>query len=222
MGRKLIDITGLRHGKLVVIGRSNKKYKKSQDVLWDCLCDCGNITAKEKRELDGSRTKNPSCGKCYQDSYIIIDNIVKYFTTKNEEFLFNLEHLEKVKKYTWSINNEGYLIATKGLKLHRYILDLKDSKIKVDHIDGNKLNNLDINLRTCTDFQNSKNKKKRKGVYSSKYKGVYRRNKKWACKVVCNYKNVHYSTHDTEKEAALMYNKIVPLFHGEYAKLNNV
>ena len=38
MGRKKIDLTGQRFGKLVVVkdvGRENS------NVLWECLCDCG-------------------------------------------------------------------------------------------------------------------------------------------------------------------------------------
>jgi hypothetical protein len=70
-----------------------------------------------------------------------------------------------------------------------------------------------------------KNQKKREPKvknkkYTSNYKGVYKRKNGWACTVCCNYKKVHYSSHETEIEAAKMYNKIAPLFHGKFAKLN--
>jgi Helix-turn-helix domain of resolvase len=37
----LIDLTGQRFGRLVVIGRS-VTVAKSRAVYWDCLCDCGH------------------------------------------------------------------------------------------------------------------------------------------------------------------------------------
>lgn len=45
-GRPLIDITGNRYGKLVVIGIVGKN--ENGHVLWRCECDCGNT-----RDIDG-------------------------------------------------------------------------------------------------------------------------------------------------------------------------
>lgn len=40
MGGKLIDLTGQRFGRLVVVGISGKN--KYGEVMWNCVCDCGN------------------------------------------------------------------------------------------------------------------------------------------------------------------------------------
>ena len=57
---KVVDLTGQRFGRLLVIGRAGKnKYGKS---LWHCLCDCGNQTDVMVSALTGGRTI--SCG-CY-------------------------------------------------------------------------------------------------------------------------------------------------------------
>ena len=39
MGRKKVDLTGQRFGKLVVLGDSGKRCNGA--VMWDCACDCG-------------------------------------------------------------------------------------------------------------------------------------------------------------------------------------
>ena len=56
MGRKKIDLTGQRFGKLVVIrdvGRENGH------VLWECLCDCG-----EPRQIKSGNLRNGNSRSC--------------------------------------------------------------------------------------------------------------------------------------------------------------
>lgn len=56
-----IDHTGSRHGRLVVLSyKGRDSHKKS---LWECKCDCGNITTIRSTYLDSGDT--PSCG-CFQ------------------------------------------------------------------------------------------------------------------------------------------------------------
>ena len=59
MGRKLVDLTGQRFGRLVVmeyVARVNHSSK------WKCLCDCGNWSVVS---LSGLRSGTFSCG-CYR------------------------------------------------------------------------------------------------------------------------------------------------------------
>lgn len=60
---KKLDITGQKFGRLVVIGRSFKKYKNEQPH-WECRCDCGTM----RRVYQGSLTRGitVSCG-CYRN-----------------------------------------------------------------------------------------------------------------------------------------------------------
>lgn len=57
---KLIDLTGQRFGKLLVLERDFNYPKKG--TYWKCKCDCGNIISARKDQL--TRTKNPKrcCG----------------------------------------------------------------------------------------------------------------------------------------------------------------
>lgn len=58
---KVIDLTGQRFGRLVVVSRA-ENTKRGQ-ARWVCQCDCGNITEVKGGALRSGATK--SCG-CYQ------------------------------------------------------------------------------------------------------------------------------------------------------------
>lgn len=57
------DITGQRFGNLVVIGKHG--HDTSGKILWECMCDCGNITYVTASNLKTKYSKTVSCG-CYR------------------------------------------------------------------------------------------------------------------------------------------------------------
>ncbi len=57
--RHLIDLTGLRHGRIVVVSRAPNRGKRK---FWNCVCDCG--TAFEMRSDSLNDPRYVSCG-CY-------------------------------------------------------------------------------------------------------------------------------------------------------------
>lgn len=59
------NLVGQRFGRLTVIGDSTKR--KNNRVLWECLCDCGNITYVTTNDLTQENTK--SCG-CLHKNFI--------------------------------------------------------------------------------------------------------------------------------------------------------
>lgn len=103
--------------------------------------------------------------------------------------------------------------------MHRLILGLQDKpELKGDHIDGNGLNNQRSNLRIATTGQNNCNRQTQK-----KYLGVYFNNSREHWVAECQSKGqVYRKIRDTEEEAALAYNEMASLYHGEFAKLNIV
>lgn len=63
MGQKLIDITGERRGKLLVIGFSHTKRIGSKiRSYWLCRCDCGNEKVLRKDTFYYPYSKVKSCG----------------------------------------------------------------------------------------------------------------------------------------------------------------
>jgi len=78
---------------------------------------------------------------------------------------FDTKHLEVVKTWKWALSTKGYVRGSKkGEKVKRFhhlILNFTyDPNIDLisDHIDGNKSNNLEVNLRLVTFKVNSNNR----------------------------------------------------------------
>lgn len=109
--------------------------------------------------------------------------------------------------------------GNKRLWMARDVLELTDSSIQVDHINGDTLDNRECNLRVCTSAQNSYNKKKSDGK-TSVFKGVSRRNNKFHASIGYKGKRISLGCHSDEVTAALVYDSAaVYLFRG-FAKLN--
>lgn len=71
MGKPLIDLTGLRYGRLTVIARA--AGNKRGHALWMCKCDCGNECVVQSQNLRRGITK--SCG-CYASDMRAIANTI--------------------------------------------------------------------------------------------------------------------------------------------------
>lgn len=70
--RKLfVDLTGKRVGKLVVLRATSRRVGKNGDVLWECQCDCGNVTEVRTSLLISGRTR--SCGCLHTDKHLVKD-----------------------------------------------------------------------------------------------------------------------------------------------------
>ena len=102
-------------------------------------------------------------------------------------------------------------------KLHRFIMGVTDSDVKVDHIDHNGLNCQRNNLRVATGTQNNYNSTKRRNT-SSTFKGVYWHEKagKWQACAQREYLGLFTD----EIEAARAYDVVAKQLFGEFANLN--
>lgn len=124
-------------------------------------------------------------------------------------------------RYTDAEGNSRY----KGVAMHREIMGA-DGKERVDHVNGDRLDNRRSNLRLATDSQNGLNRGKHRRVaaVSSQFKGVYReqrrKNKIWGVRIQAAGKYVYVGSYETEEEAALAYDAAAKRHHGEFARLN--
>ena len=57
---RLIDLTGKRFGRLVVVKRSENIHGR---VAWECLCDCGNIKKVTSNDLKMKSVQSCGCLK---------------------------------------------------------------------------------------------------------------------------------------------------------------
>lgn len=113
--------------------------------------------------------------------------------------------LSRVAGYNWHLHPGGYAIARpngKSLYMHRLVINAS-SRMEVDHINGDKLDNRRNNLRLVSRQQNEQNKaytSAQSGVRGVSYDG--RRAKPWRAEVYINRKRIHLGYFDNVAEAA--------------------
>lgn len=116
-----------------------------------------------------------------------------------------------------------YVVADIGGKrwtLHRWLLKPK-SKQKLDHRDGDGLNNRRENIRPCTQSQNMANVG-RTAANKSGFKGVHRHNKsnRWRVQISVNNKILDVGYFADKTEAAKAYDAAAIKHFGQFAKTN--
>lgn len=72
-GIQLIDLSGLRYGRLRVINQAQNRGKK---VMWNCICDCGNQTVVSSTHLRQGHTQSCGC--------LVSENASILFSTHGE------------------------------------------------------------------------------------------------------------------------------------------
>ena len=65
--KRLIDLTGQRFGKLVVIEYAGRNERR--ESLWRCICDCGNESIVRGDVLRRGTTESCGCGKGLKHGY---------------------------------------------------------------------------------------------------------------------------------------------------------
>lgn len=140
--------------------------------------------------------------------------------------LVDHQDYELVNKFKWSANcgkmgayprNAQARDGKRRILMHRLILDILDTKLTVDHINRNPFDNRRSNLRICSHYQNSLN---RKSWSSSGYKGVYKHGKLYIITITVNKKTFTVRGFTSPIEAALERDRLAKELHGEFAYFN--
>jgi hypothetical protein len=120
--------------------------------------------------------------------------------------------------------SNGYQEVTinkKNLYAHRVIFMMIHGRWpeQIDHIDGNRSNNLIDNLREANNAQNNRNTSLR-STNTTGFKGVsyYTSIKRYVAKITVNYKSIHIGCFDTPEEANEAYKKAALELHGDFAR----
>lgn len=105
-----------------------------------------------------------------------------------------------------------------SIKMHQQVMGVR--RRRIDHIDGDGLNNQRANLRLCTNAQNCWNSKSRGG--SSRFKGVawHKGTARWAAKIMCKGRSVWLGVFESEESAARAYDAAALRLFGRFARLN--
>ena len=112
------DITNNRYGKLVAIKSTGKTRESGGSYLWECQCDCGNITYASVSDLNSGNTT--SCG-CTRESYgeqkigeLLIKNNIKFETQKTFKDLISSRNKKLKFDFYCYIDNEEVAIEFDG------------------------------------------------------------------------------------------------------------
>jgi hypothetical protein len=147
------------------------------------------------------------------------------------EFIIDQEDYDRVKQYTWRFNG-GYIrtstaynkklgIKGRSIYLHRFILNITDNKIFIDHKNLDRKDNRKENLRICTTSQNQANIKPHKRNKTG-LKGVRKTPSGKYEADIWKDKSIYLGVFNTKQEAAKVYNEAAIKFFGEFALLNNI
>ena len=233
------NLAGRRFGKLLVIKQVEDYINKRGCHLaqWLCRCDCGN----ENVVVQGHNLKSKNTQSC---GCLIIETsikkITKYnndnkkyntydlsgeygigYTSKGEEFYFDLEDYDKIKDYCWWIN-DGYVcvkINKKKVKFHEILFP--DAE-EVDHKNHKINDNRKINLRPVTHALNMMNKEKYINNTSGET-GVYwdKARNKWIASIYVN-KHRYQKGFVNFEDAVIQRKKWENIFFGEYSYDNSM
>lgn len=239
MNKKYIDLKGRKFGRLTVIEKAKTRIsnKGSYIPYWYCICDCQLQLPENERAIisvQGRKLREgitTSCG-CMRrisnkksNSYEIIGNVVKMYSSNDKYFLIDLDDLERVKEFCWQVSKSGYVRSMKPmingkrqyLALHRFIMDCSNPSLFVDHINHNTFDNRKCNLRIVTPTQNqynvkpcAYNKSGVRGVRFDKY------NNKWVAEMSINKKNRILGYYDNISDAIEKRKEYEKLYYGEF------
>lgn len=178
---KKCDVCGKREG---IIYKSKKLGKSLCVRHYKQLYRTGISTIRNQNDKN-QITKLPHYAKMFL--YNLYDGVT-------EKTLIDLQDIYKIQKYKWRLQSSGYVMGRiKGetVLLHRYLMDINNPKIQVDHRNHNKLDNRKQNLRLATPQENNFNRTfKSKSI--SGIKGVVwsKERKKWTANIKINSKNI--------------------------------
>ena len=233
------DLTGQKFGRLYVVKQAEDYIQPNgtKRAMWECLCDCG--TMKDIRGDGLTSGAVVSCG-CFQreNAKITTYNTQKEFsqydlsgdygigyTSKGEEFYFDLEDYPKIKNYCWYIDKTTKYVKSnipneKGsVYMHRLILNAPKG-MDVDHIHGKKTknDNRKNNLRLCKHYRNCENRDIQINNTSG-YKGVNWNShvSKWETRITVNKETIKLGYYKKLKDAIGVRKAAEEKYFGEYS-----
>jgi hypothetical protein len=147
--------------------------------------------------------------------------------TRGQAALVDDADYDRLKMWKWMLVGDGYagrfdrtIRPPRLVYMHRLVLEAQSGQ-RVDHINGDKLDNRRENLRLVTAAQNQQNK--RPAAHSSSgYKGVcwHQRIRKWHVRITVNGQRLHLGYYEDLETATLLYDAAARHFFGEYARPN--
>lgn len=212
------DLTGNRFGRLVAIKRVGDLVteKGNKFTRWLCRCDCGNEIIVFASSLTRAKRPTKSCGCLQKDvvsgitenRYHLSDDgyMIGYTDNTGSQFIFDKEDYDKIERYHWYEETNGYIRASGKTKedrvfIHRLIMNA-DKDINIDHINHNVKDNRKLNLRIATISQNAMNRVIGSNNTSGTTGVVWVKNRnKWKAEIKLNGKLIFLGEYDKFEDA---------------------
>lgn len=117
----------------------------------------------------------------------------------------------------YACRNE-YVPKHRTLRMHA-VINQTPLGMRTDHINGNKLDNRQSNLRTATSIQNARNTTRPHKNNTSGHKGIYwhKRDKAWRVQLTVNYKKLFIGNYTELEEAIKARDAAYKKYHGGWA-----
>jgi hypothetical protein len=176
-----------------------------------------------------------SCTKsCTADVKPSLPVVIPVRLTRGYHALVSEQDYERVAAIKWRVkvdpDGRAYAVAHrpgsgkhgKSILMHRFVLGITDSNIKVDHANGLTLCNWRENLRPATNAENISNQRPHRDKRTSKLKGVClnRRNGKFRAQIERHYHKINLGDFPTELDAARAYDAKARELFGPFARCN--
>ena len=149
--------------------------------------------------------------------------------TQGKTTIVDDEDFEQLNRFKWCFHN-GY--AVRNVKnihgkyatvyMHREILNAPEN-LHCDHINGDRLYNLRINLRLCTQQQNNLNLTKPRRHNKLGIKGVrfLENRNKFSARIRVNKKQIHLGCFSSMRSAEEAYREAELKHYGKFARFNS-
>lgn len=235
---KFNDLTGKKFGKLTVIKRIEDAVTEKGNgfTQWFCVCDCGNEVTVLGSALTRRKRPTLSCGCLQKDKVSGItpniyhftgEYVIGYTSNTNKPFIFDLDDFEKVSKYHWYEESNGYIRSSGKKKenrvlLHRLVMDFPED-IGIDHINHNTFDNRKSRLRIATTSQNAMNRIKGSNNTSGVTGVVWVKSRNnWKAEIKVNDKTIYLGSYDKFEDAVKARKEAEEKYFDEYSYDNSM
>jgi len=218
-----LDLTGMTINNLEVIREAEKPEGKNIGSYWLCKCSCGNYKILRGSHIKSGAVKSCGCLKRKKkgNRYDLSNEYGIGYDSNNNHFYFDLENYDKIKNHTWiqkGNKDQRFItwIDNKIVYMHHFVLDIINSQdFVIDHINRKPFDNKKINLRMCSQHENSMNCSLSKNNTTG-YNGVSYIEKlnKYRAYIMLNRKQIHLGLFsdindaiEARKEADIIYFK---------------
>lgn len=149
------------------------------------------------------------------------DDVFRVPLANGKAALVDMADRDIVEPLRWTKYGRYALTSDLGPKrvpMHRLLMQPPSTKLVVDHIDGDGLNNQRHNLRIASHSENMRNRIASGGV--SRFKGVWLDRRAWRAEIQLNGRKIRLGSYTKEVEAAKAYDRAAIIYHGEFAATN--